>query len=176
MEQGGTEVFIVTDRWKAAGLDDPPDDSIVGTPPRAPGSVRRSSHINMTWPDGADTPMHIDGRSRDLLTDRQGVAAVLGEAEMHLVAGPERSIEAIATVPEHATIEALVGAKGGQNFRSAIDSAIPGEREAAPLEVAAQAGNATLHGAGIGPGAATELFPLLLSVVSTGVTFVFRRR
>jgi len=30
----------------------------------------------------------------------------------------------------------------------------------------------TLHGAGIGPGAATELFPLLLSVMSTGVTFV----
>ena len=29
-----------------------------------------------------------------------------------------------------------------------------------------------LHGAGIGPGAATELFPLLLSVMSTGVTFV----
>ena len=35
-----------------------------------------------------------------------------------------------------------------------------------------RAGNATLHGAGIGPGAATELFPLLLSVMSTGVTFV----
>ena len=44
--------------------------------------------------------------------------------------------------------------------------------EAAPLEVAAQAGNATLHGAGIGPGAATELFPLLLSVMSTGVTYL----
>src|SRR6201993_5509487 len=36
----------------------------------------------------------------------------------------------------------------------------------------ARPGNATLHGAGIGPGAATELFPLLLSVMSTGVTFV----
>lgn len=48
----------------------------------------------------------------------------------------------------------------------------PTEKEAAPLEVAAQSGNATLHGAGIGPGAATELFPLLLSVMSTGATFV----
>lgn len=45
-------------------------------------------------------------------------------------------------------------------------------KEAEPLQEAARVGNATLHGAGIGPGAATELFPLLLSVMSTGVTFV----
>ena len=49
---------------------------------------------------------------------------------------------------------------------------IPSESEAAPLEAAAREGGVTLHGAGIGPGAATELFPLLLSVMSTGVTFV----
>ena len=48
----------------------------------------------------------------------------------------------------------------------------PSEKEAAPPGIAAQAGNATLHGVGIGPGAATELFPALLSVMSTGVTFV----
>jgi hypothetical protein len=40
------------------------------------------------------------------------------------------------------------------------------------LEAAALAGGVTLHGAGIGPGAATELFPLLLSVMSTGITHV----
>jgi hypothetical protein len=40
------------------------------------------------------------------------------------------------------------------------------------LQAAALAGSATLHGAGIGPGAATELFPLLLSVMSTGITHV----
>src|ERR1700684_2697069 len=62
--------------------------------------------------------------------------------------------------------------RSGKNVVSPIGWFYPGAREAAPLEVAAQAGNATLHGAGIGPGAATELFPLLLSVMSTGVTFV----
>src|ERR1700748_594898 len=60
----------------------------------------------------------------------------------------------------------------GKNVVTPVGWFYPGEKEAAPLEVAAQAGNATLHGAGIGPGAATELFPLLLSVMSTGVTFV----
>src|SRR5246127_3702503 len=60
----------------------------------------------------------------------------------------------------------------GKNVVTPLGWFYPSEKEAAPLEIAAQAGNATLHGAGIGPGAATELFPLLLSVMSTGVTFV----
>ena len=62
--------------------------------------------------------------------------------------------------------------RSGKNVVTPLGWFYPSEKEAAPLEVAAQAGNATLHGAGIGPGAATELFPLLLSVMSTGVTFV----
>src|ERR1700735_3320042 len=59
----------------------------------------------------------------------------------------------------------------GKNVVTPVGWFYPSEKEGAPLEVAAQAGNATLHGAGIGPGAATELFPLLLSVMSTGVTY-----
>ena len=62
--------------------------------------------------------------------------------------------------------------RSGKNVVTPVGWFYPGDKEAAPLEVAAQAGNVTLHGAGIGPGAATELFPLLLSVMSTGVNFV----
>ena len=58
--------------------------------------------------------------------------------------------------------------RSGKNVVTPVGWFYPGEREAGPLEAAARAGNATLHGAGIGPGAATELFPLLLSVMSTG--------
>lgn len=60
----------------------------------------------------------------------------------------------------------------GKNVVTPLGWFYPTEKEAAPLEVAAQSGNVTLHGAGIGPGADTELFPLLLSVMSTGATFV----
>ena len=49
--------------------------------------------------------------------------------------------------------------RSGKNVVTPLGWFYPTEKEAAPLEVAAQAGNATLHGAGIGPGAATELFP-----------------
>ena len=62
--------------------------------------------------------------------------------------------------------------RSGKNVVSPIGWFYPSESEAAPLEAAAREGNVTLHGAGIGPGAATELFPLLLSVMSTGVTYV----
>ncbi|MGV0633209.1 dihydrodipicolinate reductase [Mycolicibacillus trivialis] len=62
--------------------------------------------------------------------------------------------------------------RSGKNVITPVGWFYPGRTEAAPLEEAARAGNVTLHGAGIGPGAATELFPLLLSVMSTGITFL----
>lgn len=62
--------------------------------------------------------------------------------------------------------------RSGKNVVSPLGWFYPTEAEAAPLQAAALAGEATLHGAGIGPGAATELFPLLLSVMSTGITHV----
>lgn len=62
--------------------------------------------------------------------------------------------------------------RSGKNVVSPLGWFYPTEAEAAPLQAAALAGGATLHGAGIGPGAATELFPLLLSVMSTGITHV----
>ena len=62
--------------------------------------------------------------------------------------------------------------RSGKNVVSPVGWFYPSESEAAPLDAAARDGNVTLHGAGIGPGAATELFPLLLSVMSTGVTYV----
>jgi len=124
-------VDIVSGRWKAEGLDEPPDDSVVGTPQRRPSSIRRTAHINMTWPGGHGSSMHLTGRSRDLLSGADGSPRVLGEARMHVVAGEARTIAAISTVPERAGVGSLVGASGGQRFRAAIDAALPGEREAA---------------------------------------------
>ena len=121
----------MTGHWKADGLAEPPDESVVGTPPRRPASVRRTAHINMTWPGGHGTPMHMDGRARDLLTRSDGSAEILGEGAMHVVAGDFRTIEAISVVPDHPRIGSLEGASGGRRFRAAIDEALPGERESA---------------------------------------------
>ena len=73
-------------------------------------------------------------------------------------------------LPNAEEVAALL--RSGKNVVSPLGWFYPSAAEAAPLEAAAREGNATLHGAGIGPGAATELFPLLLSVMSTGITHV----
>ncbi|HEY5843303.1 MAG TPA: dihydrodipicolinate reductase, partial [Mycobacterium sp.] len=62
--------------------------------------------------------------------------------------------------------------RSGKNVVTPVGWLYPGEKQAAPMREAALAGNATLHGTGIAPGGISEKFPLLLSVMSTGVTFV----
>ena len=73
-------------------------------------------------------------------------------------------------LPDVDQVAALL--RSGKNVVSPVGWFYPSEAEAAPLQAAAVEGGVSLHGAGIGPGAATELFPLLLSVMSTGITHV----
>ena len=73
-------------------------------------------------------------------------------------------------LPDVGEVAALL--RSGKNVVTPVGWFYPSAKQAAPLQAAALAGNATLHGAGIGPGAVTELFPLLLSAMSTAVTFV----
>ncbi len=82
-------------------------------------------------------------------------------------------VDAVIYAPLVANAEEVAALlRSGKNVVTPVGWVYPSERAAAPLEVAAQAGNATLHGVGIAPGAVSELFPLMLSVMSTGVTFV----
>ena len=81
--------------------------------------------------------------------------------------------DAVIYAPLHPNIDEVMALlRSGKNVVSPVGWFYPSEAEAVPLEKAAREGNASLHGAGIGPGAATELFPLLLSVMSTGITHV----
>jgi Protein of unknown function (DUF2889) len=114
-----------------AGLSEPPDDSVTGTPARRRGSIRRTAHINMVWPAGFGTALELRGRARDLLTSPNGEPRVVSEAEMVIQVGDQRTIETVSVVPDRVGVQALVGARGGERFRSAIDSALPGERESA---------------------------------------------
>jgi hypothetical protein len=107
------------------------DDSQAGTPTRLPGSARRTTSIDMVWPDGLGSPLHLVGRARDLLTPESGAPVVLAEAEMQATIGEERRVESIETVPARPGIQGLVGRQGGSYLRSAVDEVLPGEREAA---------------------------------------------
>ena len=62
--------------------------------------------------------------------------------------------------------------RSGKNVVTPVGWLYPTEKRAAPLRAAALEGNVTLHGTGIAPGGISEKFPLLFSVMATGVTFV----
>ncbi len=93
----------------ARPLPEPLDDSQRGTPARRLGSARRTSSLDMVWPDGIGTSLHLVGRARDLVTTRTGDAVVVDEAAMHAVVDIERRITAIDATPPRPGIEALVG-------------------------------------------------------------------
>ncbi|MEX5708737.1 DUF2889 domain-containing protein [Parafrankia sp. FMc6] len=96
--------------------------SAQGTPPRRPGSVRRTTSIMMERPDGLTGPLHLTGVGRDLLTTATGEVEVLGEARLRVVLdymaapGPVLEIESEPAVPGLAS---LVGASARAGFRGA---------------------------------------------------------
>jgi hypothetical protein len=62
--------------------------------------------------------------------------------------------------------------RSGKNVVTPVGWFYPGEKEAGPMRAAALSGGVTLHGTGIAPGGISEKFPLLFSIMSTGVTSV----
>ncbi len=99
-------------------------------PPRPADSIRRTSTIDMTWPDGdASTQQRLDGRGRDAVTiDPADAPIVVAEASVSAGATRMRVIEDITADPHHDGLEHLVGCRGGGHLRMAIDTALPGLR------------------------------------------------
>lgn len=98
-------------------------------PPRRPGSVRRTSHLLMTWPDGHGSDLRVSGRARDLLTPRRGPARIVATADVSVIQSPDREIRSIEVTPPVAPVEVLVGSGPGRGFRRAITAAFAGEQQ-----------------------------------------------
>ena len=107
-----------------------PVGPVDATPPRRPGSLRRTTTIDMTWADGLGTTLTLSGRGRDLLTDAAGEAEVLGEQRVEVTVTPERRVErlVITDVGTGATEELpqLLGVSAMGGFRTAIERLAPG--------------------------------------------------
>ena len=117
----------------------PTEQAVSGTkgyvPLMRPGSVRRTTSIDMTWSDSGkplNMKQHLHGRARDVRVpgNASDEPVLLGEAEVDATATFDRVIESIAVTPKREGIEGLVGAKGGSQLRGAIDEVLPGERAA----------------------------------------------
>jgi hypothetical protein len=96
-----------------------PHDPATATPPRAPGSVRRTSSIDTTRPDGRAGPAFIDARARQVVTGADGGLASTDEVRLRLVVNPD------GTVVEG--VDAVVGCRVSSGFRRALAEALPDE-------------------------------------------------
>lgn len=115
-------------------MTEPTPQAVAGpagpAPIRPAFSIRRTSTIDMTWPDGQGTAMQLQGSARDAVTleaDLAPVAAAIGSFEARI--GVDRTIDHIATSPTRAGAAELIGCRGGGHLRGEIDRVLPGERE-----------------------------------------------
>jgi hypothetical protein len=94
-----------------------PQDPVRGVPSRLPGSVRRTSTIDTSWPEGFAGHQRVRAHARDLLTTGDG-ASVLAEVpvELRVEAGTVVEIDGADDVG----LDVLVGASVGRGFRALL--------------------------------------------------------
>jgi hypothetical protein len=98
-------------------------------PLRRAGSIRRTSTIDTSWPDGYGKPMLMQGHARDLLTPADGSAGiVLAEDRFTILASPIREILSISVSPDRPRAQELVGIRGGGQSRNALASIMAEDR------------------------------------------------
>ena len=111
-----------------------PHDPVRITPARSAGSVRRTSSIDTSRPDGIRGDLVMVARARDLLTDAAATPRVVGEAELRLrLDGASRQIRSVVSTPRLEGLESLVGASVGPGFRARLNDALPGEQASGSL-------------------------------------------
>lgn len=105
-----------------AGEPLPRHDAAVSRPsafaaPRRAGSIRRSTALDATWPDGPHGPIAVWGRGHDLVTPAAGrEIAVLDETQLRLTFA-RRIITAIDAMPQRPSLTRFVGAGAGGQLR-----------------------------------------------------------
>ena len=94
-------------------------------PRRLDRSIRRTTTMDMLWPEGPGGPLQLMGRARDAFTrDANQPPRIVRHAEMNATLR-ERVIETITTVPDSPGIPKLVGQRGGGHLRSALAELVP---------------------------------------------------
>jgi hypothetical protein len=119
--QVNTEVTAIVGRQT---LSPPPSNPASTTPARQPNSVRRTSHLNMLWSDGASGPMRIEAQARDLATRADGSTEVLARSVVEAEIGEQRTVTAIHTPFDATPPDGLVGARGGGGFRRQLQEVL----------------------------------------------------
>ncbi|MCU1456271.1 MAG: hypothetical protein JWL73_363 [Actinomycetia bacterium] len=111
-----------------------PHNPLPVTPPRPLGSIRRTSTIDTSRPEGSRGALIVDARARDLITRADGSTEVVGRQRLSArLDGPTHAIEWVETDPPEPRLEALVGAVVGPGFRGRMTELLPDLAEAGTL-------------------------------------------
>ena len=115
----------MTTQIPSASYPPPPRQTANPAPPRPANSLRRTSSIDVAWPDGVDGQRLFVGRARDYLTGQDGHGRTLAAAEFSLRMTEDKTITQIAADPAPASIDQLVGARAGGHLRMALREIMP---------------------------------------------------
>lgn len=115
-----------------AALPHGPHDPVAGTPPRPPGSVRRTTSVDQRR-GAPGRPMEVVALGRDLLTRVDGTVEVRDEVELRVTLDAAATVTAIESNPPAPALTALVGASVSRGFRARVDAAVPEHRDAATV-------------------------------------------
>lgn len=116
-------------------LSMPPRRSAGPAPLRNPRAVRRTTSIDVSWPDGPFGAMRLIGRARDAVTPTSSGAPITRAEDMfNAQVNQDRTIAAIEATPVRPGLSRLVGKRGGGHLRLVLDDVMPEERRnATPL-------------------------------------------
>lgn len=104
----------------------PPRQTANPAPARAAGSVRRTSSIDVSWPDGEDEDRLFIGRARDYRTPAAGgPGTVIEAAEYRARLAEDKTIRSIEADPAPPGLSTLVGVRGGNHLRLFIKQTMP---------------------------------------------------
>ena len=124
---------MVTERaLLVASLPHGPRDPMTGTPPRQPGSVRRTTSIDQRRGESG-APQEIVATGRDLLTRQDGTTEVIDAVTLRATVDSMGTVTELEVDPPVSGIDALVGGHVSQGLRRRVDEALPDERERATL-------------------------------------------
>lgn len=104
----------------------PPRSTANPAPVRPTGSVRRTSSVDVSWPNGGTGDKVLHGRSRDLATPAgNGASTLRAAASMEAALKLDRTITAIRADPAPPQLQRLVGERGGGHLRMLMREVMP---------------------------------------------------
>ena len=98
------------------------------SPDRKVNSIRRTSTLDLDYPEGLDGNRRVRGRARDLLTSSDEIRTLHDDVLVATVT-PDRSYEYVFTFPDRPALQEMVGPRGTKNSRRAMAELVPEERD-----------------------------------------------